>query len=467
MRASSAKPCGKRSALPVTDLDFLGLPLALNQQRYERAVSEEHSSGACFPNKLLPVSQLHWTQDSAWDSFSKGESLWQTLLEVISGSLTIYLSSNSNCLPTLQVAKYGDHWYSEGTRRLLVYKIAFHPDQLIPVFDMGNPRTILKKLGSKIAGQQDISQGGIRLKVRLHDMVPSGLNKFPFFKDLHYLCAADLARARAASRAKSQSSIQQKATPQITHRNVAGSSQLAKIGGKKDMLLTLLADMKQLQIFDGSHLAVVQQRQEVVDCLSEMFSVACEMGMQVDGRLRRLSDELRNLLNPAMFVKLSNSDLTTYISKLECSPVWSDCDDCCQLMLPVEDAAAAAARSVRFRVTHVKVDSDVQECTADLAHGGTDARQKSQKGRTPKDTHQRQQRTKALLSSPSVIPVQAILHSDSGWEREIRNQLILKAKSRQKKHDKELLQKYFREGLLSAADQAWLKETPWFAHASK
>jgi len=280
------------------------------------------------------------------------------------------------------------------------------------------------------------------------------------------------------------SSIQKQATLQTTHCNNAGCSQLVKLRGKKDPLLTLLIDMRQLQSFDVSHCALLQLRKEVLECLSDMFSSACGIGMQEDPRLRQLSDELRNLLNPDVFGKLCNSELDAYVSKLESSPVWTDCDAYCQEMVPLEEDAAAKSVGSTDTIVKVPLEEDaaaksvgstdtvakgggVEEDLADFAREGTAAKRKTRKGRIPDDAETRL-RTQALLSSPSPLPAQAVVHSeDSGWEQEIRNQVILKAKSRQKPHDKQLLHNYLRKGLLSAADEAWLRERPWYQHSAE
>ena len=146
-------------SLPFQDLSTLGVPLPLDQSRFEEAVLTESlvmSVSNCrlgmaritveynrkHPNKLIRVGDLHFTQDSALDRFSGYECFWKTLEEVVSGRKTIYrpfgsLANSASWLPTLRVAKVSGVWYSEATRRVLLYKIVFSADQLIPVLDLG------------------------------------------------------------------------------------------------------------------------------------------------------------------------------------------------------------------------------------------------------------------------------------------------------------------------------------------
>lgn len=129
----------QKQPLPVQDLCVLGVPLRLDTNRYSDVVSacyRSDASGTCYPNRLLRLGDLHWAQDTSFDSFSKGESLWATLMNVVSGTMAIsrVRGSKDSWLPTLRVAQHARVWYSVDTRRLLIYKIAFHADHLIPVF---------------------------------------------------------------------------------------------------------------------------------------------------------------------------------------------------------------------------------------------------------------------------------------------------------------------------------------------
>jgi len=166
----------------VVDLASLGVPMKLDNTRF---ASVDLSEIPCSefkspPNQLLPVGELLWLQDSAHDSFSQGESLWETLAEIVMGKKDIYKSRTSpGGIPTVRVVKLKNKFYTVDTRRPLIYKVAFNPKQLIPVQVIpSDSQEAMDKLHcNKDSGRT------VLLTRRLHDAVPRGFWQLGFVRE--------------------------------------------------------------------------------------------------------------------------------------------------------------------------------------------------------------------------------------------------------------------------------------------
>lgn len=183
---SAVKRRSKREPLPVTDLRTLNLPLSLDRSRFSGVRLDELADSEFLrpPNRLLRVGAIRWLQDSAHDSFSDGRSIWQTLCDVVIRQKLVYRSRSAPLgIPTLMCYKLPDkHWYALDTRRTLVYKIAFHPNQRIPVHATLHTQLVDDKQRSRHWNRQQACS--VQLNLRLHKMVPHGLEDFPFVRNI-------------------------------------------------------------------------------------------------------------------------------------------------------------------------------------------------------------------------------------------------------------------------------------------
>mmetsp|Transcript_109215 Transcript_109215/g.319695 ORF Transcript_109215/g.319695 Transcript_109215/m.319695 type:complete len:353 (-) Transcript_109215:257-1315(-) len=183
----------RKEPLPVMDISSMKLPLALDRHKLSSARLDElpDQQFPRPPNKLMRVGAIHWLQDSAYDSFSDGRSIWQTLCDVVLGQKCPYRSRSAPLgIPTLMCCMLPDRrWYSVDTRRTLVYKIAFHPDQRIPVHVLSHNTQLAddKQRSRHWSRQQACS---VKLNLRLHEMVPHGLAQFAFIRNVSALKTA-------------------------------------------------------------------------------------------------------------------------------------------------------------------------------------------------------------------------------------------------------------------------------------
>ncbi|CAK0819434.1 unnamed protein product, partial [Prorocentrum cordatum] len=155
------------------------------------------------PNELVRVGEVRWLQDCAYDSFSDAgtTSIWQTLCEVVGGKKEIYRSRSAPLgISTLMCywSRPDENWYALDTRRTLVYKMAFHPEQPIPVHAIPFNKLVNVKLSSH-RWSHDRSDS-VWFCLRLHRSVPLGAQSLPFIRNRSELA---LCVHRAASVARS------------------------------------------------------------------------------------------------------------------------------------------------------------------------------------------------------------------------------------------------------------------------
>lgn len=185
-RHSAVKTPAKSEPLPVTDLCTLNVPLALDRRRFSEVRLDETPDEEFPrpPNRLLRVGDIRWLQDSAHDSFSDGRSIWQTLRDVVMKRKLVHKSRSAPLgIPTLMCHKLTDgHWYALDTRRTLVYKIAFHPDQRIPVHETARIQLVDEKQSSRQWSRRRACS--VRLNLRLHEMVPHGVQNLAIIRNI-------------------------------------------------------------------------------------------------------------------------------------------------------------------------------------------------------------------------------------------------------------------------------------------
>merc|ERR1712232_1125130 len=73
------------------------------------------------------------------------------------------------------------HWYALDTRRTLVYKIAFHPDQEIPIHAVPFNRVVELKMSSH--RWSHMRACSVFFCNRLHKVVPHGVQDLPFIRN--------------------------------------------------------------------------------------------------------------------------------------------------------------------------------------------------------------------------------------------------------------------------------------------
>eukprot|EP00928_Gymnodinium_smaydae_P064264 TRINITY_DN47655_c0_g1_i1.p1 TRINITY_DN47655_c0_g1~~TRINITY_DN47655_c0_g1_i1.p1 ORF type:complete len:223 (+),score=21.20 TRINITY_DN47655_c0_g1_i1:59-727(+) len=190
-------PSARCEPLPIADISDLRLPL--DSGRFDHVPLDDlpDKEFPNPPNELVPIGEIRWLQDSAYDSFSDehATSIWQTLLDIVAGRQTIYRSRSApSGIPTIMCHKAaGDgHWYSLDTRRTLIFKLAFHPDQGIPVHAVPQNKLVNLKMASHRWSSQRASS--VWLKLRMHRAVPRGLLSQSFIRN-----SAELAYLEAKS----------------------------------------------------------------------------------------------------------------------------------------------------------------------------------------------------------------------------------------------------------------------------
>jgi hypothetical protein len=179
-------PLKKRIPLPVKDISCLRLPL--EPDRFSGVLLDDvpDKEFSRPPNELVRVGDIHWLQDTANDSFSdeQSTSIWQTLSDIVAEQQVVYRSRSApSGIPTLICHKVlpDGHWYALDTRRTLVYKIVFHPDQRIPVHSIPHSPLVDVKMNSHRWSPQ--RAGSVWLRNRLHEHVPYGLQSLPFIRN--------------------------------------------------------------------------------------------------------------------------------------------------------------------------------------------------------------------------------------------------------------------------------------------
>jgi hypothetical protein len=179
-------PSKRDSPLPVTDITDVCLPL--EPSRFS-GVPLDDAPDKEFPrppNELVRVGEIRWLQDCAYDSFSDAgrTSIWQTLCEVVSGEMEIYRSRTAPLgIPTLMCYQSlpDGTWYALDTRRTLVYKMAFHPEQPIPVHAVPFNKLVDVKLSSHRWSYA--RSDSVWFRLRLHKSVPLGLQSLAFIRN--------------------------------------------------------------------------------------------------------------------------------------------------------------------------------------------------------------------------------------------------------------------------------------------